>query len=120
MASKVIEELAEVYQVLYLDPDKEDIESYKSILLKGEQAPSRDLSHFTGDERDVHETVETPAGPIEIVTLFNRSDFEVFIRDMMAAKSGPRDVIPKTMGASTLITFAEKDGNNRKRDRIKR
>ena len=105
MASKVIEKLAETYQVLYLDPDATEQEEYEKVLLKGQPAPATDLGHFIGDDRDVHDTVDTPAGPVEVITLYNRSDFEVFVRCMMAAKDGPKRQVPKTTGASTLVTF---------------
>ena len=105
MASKVIEKLAETYQVLYLDPDATEQEEYEKVLLKGQPSPATDLGHFIGDDRDVHDTVDTPAGPVEVITLYNRSDFEVFVRCMMAAKDGPKRQVPKTTGASTLVTF---------------
>lgn len=100
-----IERLAEIYPQLYLDPDREDIERYRSIVLKGDRPDTTDLSHFRMDERDRLETVDTPAGPVVVVSLFDRHDFEVFVRDMMAAKEGPDRAVPLTMGASTLYAF---------------
>ena len=51
------------------------------------------------------ETVETPAGPVVVVSLRNRADYEVFVRCMMAAKEGPKAPIPASQGASTLVAF---------------
>lgn len=103
--STVIERLAETYPQLYLDPDKADIGEYKSCVLQGKRPDKCSLSHFVMDERDSAESIETPAGTAEVITLHNRHDFEVFVRCMMAAKSGPRDIIPPTMGASTIVAF---------------
>ena len=103
--STVIERLAETYPQLYLDPDKADIEEYKACVRKGERPAECSLSHFVTDERDCAETVETPAGTAEVITLYNRHDFEVFVRCMMAARKGPLDQIPATMGAATIVAF---------------
>ena len=103
--STVIERLAETYPQLYLDPDKADIEEYKACVRKGERPAECGLSHFVTDERDCAETVETPAGTAEVITLYNRHDFEVFVRCMMAARKGPLDQIPATMGAATIVAF---------------
>ncbi len=103
--STVIERLAETYPQLYLDPDKADIGEYKSCVLQGKRPEKCSLSHFVMDERDSAESIETPAGTAQVITLHNRHDFEVFVRCMMAAKSGPRDIIPPTMGASTIVAF---------------
>lgn len=105
MEHLVIGQLAEVYPQLYLDPDKDEIEAYRAIVRRGEQPPSKDLSQYHGDPRDRLETLDTPVGPVTAVFLHDRADFELFIRNMMASKNGPRDVVPKTQGAATLIAF---------------
>ena len=101
----VIAELAEVYPQLYLDPERNDTEAYRAIVLRGDRPESKDLSHFVMDPRDRTEYIKTPAGTAQVTTLYTRRDFEVFVRCMMAAKDGPDKEIPATMGASTLITF---------------
>lgn len=101
----VIEQLAETYPQLYLDPDKADAEAYKACVQKGERPAECGLSHFALDERDRAESVDTPAGTALVITLYNRSDFEVFVRCMMAARNGPEEIVPATMGAATLVTF---------------
>lgn len=100
-----VAELAKTYPQLYLDPDRCGVEDYKSIVLKGGRSESEDLSHFSMDERDRAEHVKTPAGEALVMTIYDRRDFERFVRCMMAAKEGPEKPIPATMGASTLTAF---------------
>ena len=100
-----IETLAETYPQLYLNPDREEKDAYRKVVLQGERPESRDLSHFRLDPQDRMETVETPAGPVVVVSLRNRADYEVFVRCMMAAKEGPKAPIPASQGASTLVAF---------------
>ena len=95
----VIETLAEIYPQLYLDPNREEKEAYRKVVLQGEMPESRDLS------LDRKEIVETPAGTVVVVSLRNRADYEVFVRCMMAAKEGPKAPIPASQGASTLVAF---------------
>ena len=97
--------LAEIYPQLYLDPDKFGIDDYKKTVLRGERPDVRDLSHFASDPRDTLEHVKTPAGEVLVLTLYNRHDFEIFVRCMMAAKEGPKRPVPASMGASTLVAF---------------
>ena len=40
-----------------------------------------------------------------MVTLGDRRDFELVLRALMAAKSEPRDSIPKSQGAAMLTVF---------------
>ena len=101
----VIETLAEIYPQLYLDPNREEKETYRKVVLQGEMPESRDLSHFRQDPLDRKEIVETPAGTVVVVSLRNRTDYEVFVRCMMAAKEGPKAPIPASQGASTLAAF---------------
>lgn len=101
----IIEQLAEIYPQLYLDPDKADIEEYKACVRKGERPAECGLSHFVMDARDSAEDVDTPAGTAQVITLHNRHDFETFVRIMMAAKEGPEKKVPQTQGASTFVAF---------------
>ena len=101
----VIEQLAEIYPQLYLDPDSADIEEYKACVRKGERPAECGLSHFVMDERDCAEDIDTPAGVAKVITLHNRHDFEIFVRIMLAAKEGPDKKVPQTMGASTIVAF---------------
>jgi len=100
-----VAELAEIYPQLYLDPDRCSIDEYKATVLSGDRPDTGDLSHFVCDERDTAERIMTPAGEALVVTLYDRRDFEIFVRCMMAAKEGPEKPIPRTTGASTLVAF---------------
>lgn len=102
---KTIETLAEIYQQLYLDPDTDEIGAFRKVVLEGEAPRKKELKHFRKDPLDREETVETPAGKVQVVSLRNRQDFEVFIRCMMAAREGPEKQVPSTVGASTLVAF---------------
>lgn len=92
--------LAEVYQQLYLKPAEEGREEYADIVRCGEDAEVKDLSHFTMNERDKLEYLNTPAGEVCCVTIYEREDFETFLRIMAnKCKAVP---IPSTQGASIL------------------
>lgn len=98
---EVLAELAKVYPQLYLDPEQpESAEAYQNIVLRGQEAPSADLSHFIMHEEDSWEPVETRAGIVRTVTLHERRDFERFLH-IMANKCVPYDV-PASQGASFL------------------
>ncbi len=101
----VIRQLAEEYGLLYLDPDKVDIDTYKAVVLTGADPGTDSLDYFVGVERDVLEVVDTPAGPVKAVTLWKRHDFEVAMRDFFAAKNGPLAEIPATQGAAMITVF---------------
>lgn len=101
----VIEKLAETYQQLYLDPDRTEIDAYRKVVLEGETPETKELAHFIQHAMDREETLETPAGKVQVVSLRNRKDYETFVRCMMAAKDGPRAQIPASQGASTLVAF---------------
>ena len=92
--------LAELYQQLYLSPTEEGNPAYKSIVLAGEDAEKKDLSHFVMDERDSCVLMETPAGQVRAVTLHQRQDFETALH-CIAGKCCIKP-IPDTQGASIL------------------
>ncbi len=92
--------LAEVYQQLYLKPSEEGREEYADIVRCGEDAEAKDLSHFIMSERDKLEYLDTPAGEVCCVTLYERKDFETFLQIM--ANKCKAVQIPATQGASIL------------------
>ena len=96
----VLRPLAEVYPQLYLTPGKEGARLWQGIVRRGEKAPSDSLGHFHGDPRDSVTVENTPAGPVQVVTLGDRRDFELFLQ-IMAFKCVPA-AIPATQGASIL------------------
>jgi hypothetical protein len=101
----IIEQLAEIYPQLYLDPDRADAEEYRACVTRGEIPSSRSLSHFSMDRRDRIENVDTPAGTAMVITLYSRHDFEVFVRCMTAPRQDPHTKVPSTMGAMTFTVF---------------
>ena len=101
----VFEALAREYPVLYLNPDRDDREAFRSVVLRGADPPGKSLSHYRGSSFDAVETVETPVGPVRVATLGDRHDFELVMRGLMAAKDGPRAPIPPSQGAAMLTVF---------------
>lgn len=101
----VLKALAEVYPLLYLDPDVDTQETYRSVVLQGRDPEHRSLAHYTGDPGDRDEMTDTPAGPVRTVTLGNRRDFELVMRGFMAARNGPLAPIPESQGAAMLNVF---------------
>ena len=92
--------LAEIYPQLYLTPGDEGALVYGPIVRRGQDAPSRSLAHFRGSALDSLTWEDTPAGPVQIITLGNRQDFETFLR-IMAYRCVPKE-IPASQGASIL------------------
>ena len=102
---KTIERLAEEYPQLYLIPGEDGAEqAYRDAALRGIFPEKNSLLHFCMTENDSLETVETPAGPVDVLTLCDRRDFEMFLRIM--AKRCTVAGIPLTQGAVTLDGIA--------------
>ncbi len=92
--------LAEQYQQLYLMPEEDGNPAYRAIVLGGEDAERKDLSHFEMDERDGCVLMETPAGRVRAVTLHQRKDFETALNCIgNKCRLAP---VPATQGASIL------------------
>lgn len=100
----VLPTLAERYQQLYLIPGDEGAEQYKAIVRRGEAAENKSLSHFKRNDRDSLAIEETPAGSVQIVTLHERADFELFLQ-IMAHRCVPTP-IPASEGAMLLSGVA--------------
>ncbi len=93
--------IAKIYPQLYLVPGEPgSAEAYKEIVLQGAPAPSTDLSHFTMNEEDSIEIMDTPAGKVRVLTLCERRDFELCLQ-ILAHKCIPYDV-PATQGSVIL------------------
>ena len=80
-------------------------ETYRRVVLRGEEPETTRLNHYRGSEFDRMETVDTSAGPVRVVTLGDRWDFELVLRGLMAAKNGPKAPIPASQGAAKLTVF---------------
>ena len=96
----VLRDLAEVYSQLYLKPGGPGEALYPEVVLRGRPVPEKDLSHFRGADGDSCVYEDTPAGPVRVVTLADRGDFETFLQ-IMAERCKPVP-IPRTQGASIL------------------
>lgn len=103
--SDILAALAGEYPQLYLNPDSDAQETYRRVVLRGEEPETTRLDHYRGSEFDRMETVDTPAGPVRVVTLGDRRDFEIAVRGLMAAKNGPLAPIPESQGAAMLTVF---------------
>lgn len=104
-ASEILAKLAKEYPLLYLNPDTTDQDTYKQVVLKGEEPPAKSLAHYRGNPADRLDIMETPVGPVRVLTLGNRQDFELVLRGLMAAKNGPLEKIPKSTGGSMVMVF---------------
>ena len=96
----VLPALARIYPQLYLVPGTDSAALYDDVVLRGEDAPTRSLAHFTMDDGDSLVYESTPAGEVPVITLRCRADFELFLQ-IMACRCTPKP-IPRTQGASTL------------------
>ena len=103
--TSVLAHLASEYPQLYLNPDTDSQETYRRVVLRGEEPETKSLAHYRGDPADREELAETPAGSVRVVTLGNRQDFELALRSLMAAKDGPLTPIPESQGAAMLTVF---------------
>jgi len=101
----VLDILAAEYPQLYLNPDADTQETYRRVVLQGGALEAGSLGHYVGDQHDRMETADTPAGPVHVVTLSSRRDFELVLRGLMAAKNGPKAMIPESQGAAMLTVF---------------
>lgn len=103
--TQVLEALARDYAQLYLDPDQDSQDTYRRVVLSGGEPVTKRLDQYAGSDLDLLETVDTPTGPVRVVTLGNRRDFELVVRNLMAAKNGPLAPVPKSQGAATFTVF---------------
>ena len=103
--SDILAALAGEYPQLYLNPDSDAQETYRRVVLRGEEPETTRLNHYRGSEFDRMETVDTPAGSVHVVTLGSRRDFELVLRGLMAAKNGPKATVPESQGAAMLTVF---------------
>ena len=103
--TSVLKRLAAEYPQLYLNPDTDSRETYRRVVLRGEEPETKSLTHYRGDPDDREEIVDTPAGQVRVITLSDRQDFERVMRGFTAAKDGPDIEIPESQGASMLTVF---------------
>lgn len=97
----VILKLAEKYPQIKLPvvAGMNKTEEYKEVCLR--TGESDRMPDFTFSDKDTLEIIETEAGPAEVITLYDRGDFEHMIQ-CLAYRCEPTE-IPASMGAMTLI-----------------
>lgn len=93
--------LAKRYPQVYLPIEKgiSKSEEYRNTCLKGEKSNRQLL--FSFNPKDKLETIDTIAGTVEVLTMYDRDDFEHVIRSI-AYKGEPED-IPSSTGAMALF-----------------
>lgn len=93
--------LAKRYPQVYLPIEKgiSKSEEYENTCLKGEKSNRKLL--FSFNPKDKLETLNTIAGDVEVLTMYDRDDFEHIIRSI-AYKGEPED-IPSSTGAMALF-----------------
>ena len=101
----VLEELARRFPQLYVEPADDAGEAYRSAALKGEGPEDATLDHFRGTDDDFLRAYDTPAGPVDVLFLALRQDFERALR-CLAFRCRPEE-IPATTGAMTISGLAD-------------
>lgn len=92
--------LAERYPQLYVRPSENSEDAYRAAAGRGEP-PERELGHFIGSKEDWLRTEQTPAGPVEVLFLKERVDFETFLR-CIGYQCKPVEILP-SVGAQTFF-----------------
>lgn len=100
MAEHIFVQLSKRYPQLLLPIDDltKESEEYKKTVLRGEKSDRQ--PEFSLSSNDELAVCSTPAGPVEVLTLEKRTDFEHCIQ-ALAYRCEPR-IIPASMGASTI------------------
>lgn len=96
----VLEALAECYPQLYLVPGENMESAYKEAAVRGQKPENASLGLFHGSERDSLIQEQTPAGPVDVLYLYHREDFENALR-LLVYRCRP-ETIPATVGAMTI------------------
>ena len=100
-----LEALARRFPQLYVAPAEGAQDSHRKAAAYGIAPEGASLDHFTTTPEDELREVETPAGPIEVLFLKERADFETFLQ-IVGHKSSPTP-IARTVGAITYRGLAD-------------
>ena len=100
-----LDALAAHYPQLYVAPAEGAEEASRRAAGRGIKPDSATLDHFLGSERDELRMVDTPAGPVEVLFLEQRKDFETFLQ-IVSHRSNPTPIAP-TIGAMTYRGLAD-------------
>ena len=97
--------LAARFPQLYVAPAEDAQEVHRMASGRGVPPEGASLAHFITSPEDELREVATPAGPVEVVFLANRADFETFLQ-IIGRKSSP-EPISRTVGAITYRGLAD-------------
>lgn len=97
--------LAKRFPQLYVAPAEGAQTAHRLAAGRGIAPAGADLGHFVTSPEDELREVDTPAGPVEVVFLHNRSDFETFLQ-IVGHKAEPVP-IARTVGAITYRGIAD-------------
>lgn len=103
----VIEALASRFPQLYVAPAQGAQSAHGMASRRGQVPENATLDHFVTTDDDELREVATPAGPVEVVFLKDRSDFETFLQ-IIGHKAQPVP-IARTIGAVTYRGLADWD-----------
>ena len=100
-----LEALAARFPQLYVAPAEGTQEAHRLARAFGTAPEGANLDHFISTNEDELREVDTPAGPIEVLFLKNRQDFETFLQ-VVGNQSRPVP-IARTVGAITYRGIAD-------------
>ena len=100
-----IEALAKRFPQLYVAPAEGAQEAHSRASTQGVAPENANLDHFVTSEEDELREVATPAGPVEVLFLKERVDFETFLQ-IVGNNSQPVP-IARTIGAITYRGLAD-------------
>ena len=100
-ASENLAKLAEEYPLLYLNPDTANQDTYKQVVLKGEEPPAKSLAHYRGNPADRLDIMETPVGPKRAPTL---TSVETVLASLAADEASPVFPEPQAARETTIAS----------------
>ena len=100
-----LEALAQRFPQLYVAPAEGAQDAHRAAAGHGIAPEGASLDHFEGSPQDELREVDTPAGPVEVLFLEHRRDFETFLQ-IIGHKSAPVP-IARTVGAITYRGLAD-------------
>ncbi|MBR1829545.1 MAG: hypothetical protein IJ781_08565 [Atopobiaceae bacterium] len=103
--SDAIKVLAARFPQLYIAPAEDTQDAFRAASGRGIVPEGANLDHFLTNPEDELREVDSPAGPVEVVFLKERADFETFLQIIgHRAQSVP---IARTVGAITYRGIAD-------------
>ena len=97
--------LAARFPQLYVAPAEDALEAHRMAAGRGLAPEGANLDHFITSDEDELREVETPAGPVEVLFLRERADFETFLQ-VVGHRAQPVP-IARTVGAITYRGLAD-------------